>query len=247
MKHMKSALLALLFTLAPFVMASAEEKIKINDIIVGDGEEAVDRSRVSVDYTGWLLDGGKQFDSSIGRSPLTFTLGAGMVISGWDQGVKGMKVGGKRELIIPPHLAYGDRGTGKIIPPGSTLRFEVELLDIVKPRYSNINNEELKQLLARGTKIVDVRHPEEWRETGIVKGSILSEAFVETGRLRREFITELAQNVKKDEPVILICRTGNRTNVLSEGLSEQFGYTKIYNVTKGIVDWIDKGNPVVSP
>ena len=170
---MKSALFALLFTLAPFVTASAEEKVKINDIVVGDGEEAVDRSRVSVDYTGWLLDGGKQFDSSIGRSPLTFTLGAGMVISGWDQGVKGMKVGGKRELIIPPHLAYGDRGTGKIIPPGSTLRFEVELLDIVKPRYSNINNEELKQLLAKGTKIVDVRHPEEWRETGIVKGSIL--------------------------------------------------------------------------
>lgn len=247
MTYLKYALFALAFLLAPVASLSAAEELKITDLVVGDGEEAVELSKISVNYTGWLIKDDKQFDSSVGREPLTFTLGVGMVIPGWDQGVKGMRVGGKRELIIPPHLAYGEKGAGDVIPPLSTLRFEIELLAIAQRKYTNVNNEELKDLLAQGIKIIDVRHPEEWKETGVIKGSIKSEAFVKTGRLRREFIEELAETVDKDEPVILICRTGNRTNILSEGLSEQFGYSKIYNVTKGIVDWIDKGNPVVSP
>jgi len=246
MKYLKEALLALMFILAPIASLSAGE-VKITDLVVGDGEEAVDMSKVTVDYTGWLIDDDTKFDSSIGRQPLTFTLGTGMVIPGWDQGVKGMRVGGKRELIIPPHLAYGEKGAGDAIPPLSTLRFEVELLAIVKPKYSNIDNEELKDLLSKGVKIIDVRHPFEWKETGVVKGSILIESFEQSGKLRRAFITELAETVKKDESFIMICRTGNRTNLLSDGLSEQFGYSKIYNVTKGIVNWIGQGNPVVNP
>ncbi len=246
MKSLKFALIALTLIFAPLATAGAEEELKINDIVVGTGKTAKDMDKVSVHYTGWLINDDSQFDSSHNRGePLNFTIGAGMVIPGWDQGVKGMKVGGKRELIIPPHLAYGERGAGRVIPPGSTLRFEVELVAIIERQYTNIDNEELKQLLSKGTKIIDVRHPHEWKETGIVKGSIMLESFKPTGRLRRDFIDEFAQTVKKDEPVILICRTGNRTSLLSEGLSEQFGYTKIYNVTKGIVDWMEKGNPVV--
>jgi rhodanese-related sulfurtransferase len=244
---LKSSLFALLLVLAPTLATAVEGELKITDLVVGTGEEAVKMSKISVNYTGWLLEDDKQFDSSIGREPLTFTLGTGMVIPGWDQGVEGMKVGGKRELIIPPHLAYGERGAGRVIPPHSTLRFEIELLAITEPKYSNIDNEQVKELIAKGTKIIDVRHPEEWKETGIVKGSILIESFEKSGRLRREFIEDLTKTVKKDEPIILICRTGNRTSVLSEGLSEQFGYSKIYNVTKGIEHWIKQGNPVVDP
>ena len=77
---------------------------------------------------------------------------------------------------------------------------------IVKPKYSNIDNEELKDLLSKGVKIIDVRHPFEWKETGVVKGSILIESFEQSGKLRRAFITELAETVKKDEPFIMICR-----------------------------------------
>ncbi len=103
--------------------------IQIEDLAVGEGREAKRGDVVEVHYTGWLTDG-KKFDASVGREPFSFTLGAGEVIQGWDRGVAGMKVGGKRKLTIPPELGYGDRGFPGAIPPRSTLVFEVELLDV---------------------------------------------------------------------------------------------------------------------
>ena len=104
--------------------------LQYQELAVGRGEEARDGDKVSVHYSGWLTDGTK-FDSSLdGDAPFEFTLGAGMVIQGWDEGIKGMRVGGKRKLIIPPELGYGSRGIGDVIPPDSTLIFEVELLGI---------------------------------------------------------------------------------------------------------------------
>jgi FKBP-type peptidyl-prolyl cis-trans isomerase FkpA len=106
------------------------------DVRVGAGAEASIGKRITVNYTGWLYDPtrpenkGQQFDTSIGRQPFTFTLGAGQVIRGWDQGVAGMKVGGQRRLTIPPDLAYGSTGAGGVIPPNATLVFDVELLDV---------------------------------------------------------------------------------------------------------------------
>lgn len=107
--------------------------LKVEDLTVGTGAEAVAGATVSVHYTGWLTDG-KKFDSSVDRGqPFTFQLGAGHVIKGWDEGVVGMKVGGKRKLTIPPALAYGDRDIGNgLIPPNSTLIFEVELITLKK-------------------------------------------------------------------------------------------------------------------
>jgi FKBP-type peptidyl-prolyl cis-trans isomerase FkpA len=104
--------------------------LKYEDLIEGDGAQAAAGQRVSVHYTGWLLDGDK-FDSSLDRGqPFEFSLGSGMVIRGWDEGVVGMKVGGKRRLTIPPQLGYGARGAGGVIPPNATLVFDVELIDI---------------------------------------------------------------------------------------------------------------------
>ena len=102
----------------------------IEDIIVGQGAEAVKHSIITVNYTGWLEDGTK-FDSSLnpGRTPFRFTVGAGQVIKGWDEGLMGMKVGGKRKLTIPPELGYGSRDNGPI-PANSTLIFEIDLLGI---------------------------------------------------------------------------------------------------------------------
>jgi len=122
------------FTAGPALAAGGLVK---TDIIVGKGNEAVAGKTVYVHYTGWLYEPkapkqrGKQFDSSIGRGgPFYFALGAGRVIRGWDEGVAGMKVGGKRTLVIPPDLAYGSRGAGGVIPPNATLVFDVELLEV---------------------------------------------------------------------------------------------------------------------
>jgi len=104
--------------------------LKFTDDLVGTGTEAQKGKTVSVHYTGWLTDGTK-FDSSRDRNtPFSFPLGQGQVIKGWDEGVAGMKVGGKRTLTIPPELGYGARGAGGVIPPNATLKFEVELLDV---------------------------------------------------------------------------------------------------------------------
>ena len=102
--------------------------LKIKDLIIGEGKEAAAGQKVSVNYRG-TLENGDEFDSSYGRAPFTFPLGAGQVIKGWDEGVAGMKVGGKRILTIPPELGYGSRGIGPI-PSNATLIFEVELLGI---------------------------------------------------------------------------------------------------------------------
>ena len=104
--------------------------LKYTDDQVGTGAEATTGKTAVVHYTGWLMDGTK-FDSSVDRNqPFSFPLGAGQVIKGWDEGVAGMKVGGKRTLIVPPALGYGARGAGGVIPPNATLKFEVQLLDV---------------------------------------------------------------------------------------------------------------------
>jgi peptidylprolyl isomerase len=142
--HAGAALMALAAILAtppalaadgvPGKMTELANGLKYTDTTVGSGTEAASGHKVSVHYTGWLDQSGKKgtkFDSSLDRGqPFSFTLGARQVIQGWDQGVAGMKVGGKRTLTIPPDLGYGARGAGGVIPPGATLIFDVELLKV---------------------------------------------------------------------------------------------------------------------
>ncbi len=115
-------------------MITTSSGLQTIDTAVGDGDEARPGQKVTVHYTGWLYENqtqGAKFDSSKDRGdPFVFSLGAGMVIRGWDEGVVGMKVGGARTLIIAPDLGYGARGAGGIIPPNATLKFDIELLGI---------------------------------------------------------------------------------------------------------------------
>lgn len=106
--------------------------LKYEDLTMGDGTEATTGSIVAVHYTAYLEDG-TMFDTSVGGEPARFALGTGGVIPGWDEGVTGMRVGGKRLLIIPPELAFGDSGAGGVIPPNATLTFELELLEVTEP------------------------------------------------------------------------------------------------------------------
>ena len=106
-------------------------ELEVTDLVTGDGAQAGAGHTVRVHYVGVAHSSGEEFDASYNRGePLEFRLGAGQVITGWDEGVQGMKVGGRRRLVIPPHLAYGDRGAGGVIAPGETLIFVVDLVDV---------------------------------------------------------------------------------------------------------------------
>ena len=111
-------------------MPTTPSGLQYEDLVAGDGEAARSGQFVTVHYTGWLTSG-RKFDSSLDRrDPFSFKLGQGQVIAGWDEGVQGMKIGGKRKLTIPPELGYGEFGAGGVIPPNATLVFEVELLGV---------------------------------------------------------------------------------------------------------------------
>lgn len=130
MKPHFSLVFFLLFNTFACLGEEEKDELIIEDLVVGTGQEAKSGNVITVHYTGWLEDG-TEFDSSLrpGRDPLVITLGIGQVIKGWDEGIPGMKVGGKRRLTIPPRLGYGSRAVGSI-PANSTLIFEVELLDV---------------------------------------------------------------------------------------------------------------------
>jgi FKBP-type peptidyl-prolyl cis-trans isomerase len=128
---------ALLLALAPFLTSCSSNSVsdlKTTDIVAGTGAQAVKGSTVTVHYTGWLYKNGrrgKKFDSSLDSGqPFSFKLGAGEVIEGWDRGIEGMRVGGKRDLLIPPNLGYGESGAPPEIPSNAVLNFEVQLLDV---------------------------------------------------------------------------------------------------------------------
>lgn len=236
-----------LFAFAPALGQAAQIKeLTITDIKVGEGQTALNLDEVHVHYTGWLMDGTK-FDSSRDRGLFKFTLGKGMVIRGWDAGVKGMKVGGKRELLIPYKMAYGLAGITNVIPRKADLKFEVELANITPVKFKDISVEKTKSLLAEGTKIIDLRRPLEWSETGVVDSSELITAFRKDGRSVKGFVEAIEAYAKPDEKLILICRTGNRSRMVAKYLADRKGYTNVFNVTKGIVKWKADGNPVTKP
>jgi rhodanese-related sulfurtransferase len=241
--HVKSRVWILVLVFL-FMSGAGAAEVQIKDLTVGEGAEAARNHAVQVHYTGWLMDG-TRFDSSLDRgTPFTLMLGMGQVIPGWEMGLEGMRVGGKRELVIPPELAYGPVGAGGVIPPNATLRFEVELLAVAPPPFTETDNAGLRELVASGVKVIDVRRPDEWRETGVVEGSHLLTAFDDRGNLVPSFPADLDRLVAKGEPVAVICRVGNRTGLLARAMMEQAGYEKVYNVTDGIMGWIGEGLPV---
>jgi rhodanese-related sulfurtransferase len=232
---------AIVFTAA--ALADHSDDLQHRDIVVGTGTEAVMKARVGVHYTGWL-ENGKEFESSRGLdSPLYFVIGTGEVIQGWEEGVKGMHVGGKRELIIPPEMAYGSKGTATI-PANSTLRFEVELMSVERPPYIDIDNVVLRRMLEDGVRIVDIRTARQWTGTGTIRDSERLTAFDETGSLKANFLPRLKVLAEPDEKLILISQWGIGSKLLAEMLAEGAGYSEIYNVTEGIGKWIADGYPV---
>ena len=226
-----------------FTMADTSD-LKIEITQKGSGTEAANGMSVSVHYTGKLTDGTK-FDSSLDRgTPFTFTLGQGRVIKGWDQGVLGMMVGEKRTLTIPSELGYGSAGAGASIPPNATLVFDIELLDVQMPVVLGQSSPtEFIELQKDGYIVIDIRREEEWIETGIIEGAETITAFTESGQLHKDFQEKFFSLAKGPEtPILLYCRTGNRTEMLGNALIDQVGLKNVYHLTDGIVEWKKSGN-----
>lgn len=203
---------------------------------------------VSISYTG-ALESGEVFDTSVGKPNLEFTIGGSKVIPGFEKGVMGMAIGERKNLVIPPNEAYGENGIEGVIPPNSTLVFDVELHKITKPFkkiLKDITNNELKQLLKEGIVAIDIRRPNEWKDTGVIKGTKLLTLYNENNRQNPNFMKDFSKIIKdKNTPFILICRTGSRTKFASQAFANSLGYNKVYNLKRGITNWISTGNPVI--
>ena len=231
--------------LALGAVAASAADLKVEEVQVGTGAEAVRHARVSVHYVGRLADG-STFDSSRDRGePFSFVLGLGQVIRGWEQGLEGMRVGGRRHLLIPPRLGYGSRGAGDKIPPDATLDFDIELLAVEPPKYRNVDVAGLEKLRARGVRVIDLRRQDEWRDTGVIEGATLLTGFDGRGRLVPTFPRDIAAVADTGQPVALICRSGNRSSTMSYLLTERAGYQQVYNVTGGMNAWQAAGRKVV--
>ena len=231
-----------------FFLSSAIAELKIETVSVGSGEEAQVGMAVSVHYTGKLEDG-TVFDSSIPRGePFSFTLGQGRVIKGWEQGILGMLVGETRVLTIPSELGYGANGAGELIPPDATLIFEVELLEVNwPPQLLEINEAKLIEEQKKGSLVIDIRRKEEWIETGFIEGSELITAFESNGALHPEFQSKFFSFIRqKDTPIILYCRSGNRSRKLGDALVSQVGLTNVSHLENGILGWMSSGYETVS-
>ena len=226
---------------------SSEKELKITIEQEGFGDSAEIGMSVSVHYTGKLEDG-TEFDSSIPRGqPFTFILGAGQVIKGWDLGVEGMKIGEKRSLVIPPHLGYGIRGAGATIPPNATLIFDIELLEVTMPiTLKELSPNDFIDAQENGGIVIDIRREEEWKETGILQGSNTITAFTKDGNIHPDFPKKFFDLINDiDVPILLYCRTGNRTGILGQALIDQVGQTNVSHLSEGIVGWKKQGHPTV--
>lgn len=212
--------------------------IEILSDIPGEGIEIRNHFKVHVNYRG-ILEDGKEFDNSFKRNqPLIFQIGLRQVILGWEKGLIGMKVGGKRTIKIPPELGYGSKGSGELIPPNATLIFEVEIVNAFEPGYIKLSSHDLIQKQKEGLILIDIRTERERKFTGVIKGSIEITAFDLQGNFNPNFITTYQAAATKDDYVVFISNEGEISAILANGFVEQLGSINMYSLEGGIQNWI---------
>lgn len=223
------------------------QELEVKIMANGDGTIAEVGMLVSVHYQGRLTDGTVFDDSNKRGEPISFTLGKGQVIKGWEQGIEGMKVGEKRVLTIPPELGYGAAGAGDVIPPNATLVFDVELVAAVQPpelKHGDVND--MRAALSDDTIIVDIREETEWAATGIIESAHTITAFDRAGGLHPEFQSKFFGLVPdKDTKIILYCHSGQRSMSLGNALVDQLGYSGVTHMSGGILAWTEADGAVV--
>ena len=224
----------ILFIIMFFSQSLMADGVQINNNIEGEGIEIVKHSKIQVHYTGKLQDGTK-FDSSFDRGePFSFQIGLRQVIEGWETGLMGMRVGGKRTLIIPPELAYGERGAGDLIPPNATLTFDIEIVAVQDPGYGLVKATEIRALQEEGYKFIDIRTEKERDHTGVVPGSLEITAFDIYGNFVPEFMKTFRDLVKLDDNTVFISNEGEIASILANGFVEQLNASNMYALKGGI-------------
>tara|TARA_B100000700_G_scaffold205687_1_gene226097 strand:- start:152 stop:877 length:726 start_codon:yes stop_codon:yes gene_type:complete len=215
--------------------------VEILSDIPGNGLDIEEHYKVTVNYRGFL-ENGIEFDSSFKRNqPFIFQIGLRQVIPGWEIGLRNIRVGGKRKIKIPPNLAYGAKGVGKLIPPNSTLIFEIEVINATPPSYKKVFPYQLSNKKTDGFKIIDIRTLKEREETGIIKGSLEMTAFDNLGNFNSEFVKFFEKQIKPKDHVIFVSKKGDISSILANGFVEQLGKKNIYTLVGGIEKWILEG------
>ena len=241
---MKKNIYIIIFILS-FCSVVFAKNIEIISDTPGYGIEIKNHYKVHVNYRGTLEDG-TEFDSSYKRKkPLVFQIGLRQVILGWEKGLMGMKVGGKRTIKIPPELAYGSSGAGDLIPPNATLIFELDIVDAFEPGYSEINSKDLINKQKEGFLIIDIRTAKERKNTGIIKDSIEMTAFNLNGNFNPNFLKDYQQIANKNDHVVFISNEGEVSSILANGFVEQLGSKNMYTLIGGIQNWIKEGRELL--
>tara|TARA_B100000579_G_C22648378_1_gene764942 strand:+ start:51 stop:782 length:732 start_codon:yes stop_codon:yes gene_type:complete len=227
------------FIIIFFVSFNALSKdVEILNKQSGTGNKIINHSKVKVHYKGMLEDG-TVFDSSYKRKePFTFQIGIRQVIEGWEKGLIGLKEGAKLTLVIPPELAYSDKGAGELIPPNSKLIFDIEILEVKLPGYKTIKPSELEQKQKKGFVVIDIRSKDEINKTGSIEGAIKLTAFNKSGQLNKKFLKSYQSLVTNTDNVILVSKNGDISSILANGFTEYLGAKNMYSLEGGIQAYI---------
>ncbi len=233
---------AILFLIVSFNVCSQE--IEILSDVLGTGPLVEFHSKISVHYRGTLEDG-TVFDSSFKRNkPFIFQIGNQQVIQGWEIGLMGMRVGGKRKIKIPPELAYGKNGAGDLIPPNATLIFEIDIIGVEPPRYKLIDIKDLELNPIDNLIIIDIRSKSDWKKTGVIKDSKKITAFNEEGEFQPNFLKSFQKIANTTSNVLFVSKKGDISSILANGFVEQLGFRNIYSLKGGIDKLINSNYPL---
>ena len=223
------------------------ENIEIISDTKGDGLKVVNHSWVKIEYTGFFEDG-KIFDTNVGKDkPLVFQIGMKEVIPGFEQGILGENKGSKRKIKIPPTLAYGEKGAGELIPPNSNLIFEFVILDVLNPNYEKIDSKKLEKLIKENAVALDIRLDNQWKKTGVIKGSFQETAFDIDGKFNvylLDKIRALAGEESQGIELIFISHDGKTAEILGNAFAEDLGFTNVYVLDGGIQSWVKSNKPL---
>ncbi len=233
---MKKYFVLILFLFFCFPVHS--ENIQILNDIPGSGKTIINHSKVKVHYKG-KLENGMEFDSSYKRKkPFSFQIGTRQVIEGWEIGLKGMKEGGKRTIIIPPNLGYGKTGAGNLIPPNSTLIFELEILEVQDPGYKVLKVNDIKKVIEKGFIFIDIRSQNEINLTESIPGSVNIPAFDNHGNILSSFLTKYQSLVSNSDNVVFVSNKGEISSILANGFVEHLGAKNMYSLSGGIQEYL---------